>query len=85
MFSKDKIEILLVSMSTKVGTPMMENVDKELTPILEELMREGPELNTTAASRLYNWLTVPNRTEEEFSYVIGPLKWHVMKQKIQHF
>ena len=83
---------LLARRSTAVGTPVMAELDREMTPVLADLMTLGTEGNLgtgnvgyPAAKKLFDWLVEPNRTAEEFTYVLGPLKWHVLEIMMQNF
>ncbi|CAL4112102.1 unnamed protein product, partial [Meganyctiphanes norvegica] len=62
---------------TPVGTTAMSDIDRELTPILAELMALEPgNVHHPTARKLSNWLMDSQRTVEEFMYVIGPLWNH---------
>ena len=74
MFTPQKLNALMVEMDEKVGHPSMADIDKKLTPILEELAILGPgNQDHSALKQLYTWLVEPQRTGEEFHYVIQPL------------
>lgn len=73
-------------LSSPVGTPAMAEVDRELTPLLAELLTLGPGNDQhTCVRQLFNWLVDPHHTAEEFSYVIGPLERHVYGIMEGHF
>ncbi|CAL4115480.1 unnamed protein product [Meganyctiphanes norvegica] len=72
--------------SVTVYTPDRIELDKELTPILAELVTLGPGKDQhTAARNLFNWLVNSQRTGEEFSYVIGELVYEVSAIMEEHF
>lgn len=49
-------------------------LDRELTPVLEEMLTIEPDFDHHPASgNLFNWLVDPRHTGEEYSYVIGEL------------
>ena len=57
----------------------MEEVDRELSPILAELCTLGPEHQDHPTVKWFsNWLLDPQRTVEHCNYVIGPLLGHIM-------
>ena len=61
-----------------VETQAMAELNKELMPILAELFTLNPtNKDHPAFQSTFNWLVDPQRTGEEFSYVIGPLHQYV--------
>ena len=55
-------------------TPDRPELDRELVPILAELETLGPGNNHHPSTRkIYNWLVDPQRTGDDFTYVIGEL------------
>ena len=55
-------------------------IDKELTPIIAELITLGPENDEHPSVRqLFNWLVDPQRTGEEYAYVVGSLSDDVLE------
>ena len=79
-------ELFLV-METPIGSPAVAHIDKELTPILTELfLTLGPRIeNHPTIRQLVNWLVHPQRTVDEFNYVVGPLGHHVYMVMCEHF
>ena len=73
-------------MTTPVGTSAMVELDREMKPILEDLMIVGPcKAQHPKVKHLFNWLRDPRRTVDEFIYVIGPLAEHVRKEMDECF
>ncbi|CAL4121797.1 unnamed protein product [Meganyctiphanes norvegica] len=69
-----------------VVAPDRTELDKEITPILAELMTLGPGNDQhPAVSHLYNWLVNSQCTGEEFTYVIGELVFEVSMIMQLHF
>ena len=84
MLNPRKVETILEERASEVGKPWMREIDSKFTPILVGLMINGVEpffgeehTRYAHTTYLYKWLIEPSRTEREFTYVIGPLKWHV--------
>ncbi|CAL4115477.1 unnamed protein product [Meganyctiphanes norvegica] len=72
--------------SVTVFIPDRAVIDKELTPILAELVTLGPSNDQHPAIRnLFNWLVNSQRTGEEFTYVIGELIYEVCMIMEEHF
>ena len=83
---KEVTNELFLIMKTRVGSPTMAYIDKELTPILAELLTLGPRCEDHPTFRqLFDWLVHPQRTLEEFNYVVGPLGHHVYLVMCEHF
>ncbi|CAL4111070.1 unnamed protein product [Meganyctiphanes norvegica] len=71
---------------TSVITSDWTELDKELTPILAELVTLGPGNDQHPAVRdLFNWLVNSQHTGEEFAYVIGELVYKVCMIMEEHF
>ena len=69
---------MLAKLSAPVGTSNMAHVDREVIPLIAELLTQGPDnANPPIIVEIFNWLVDPKITGEEFSYVIGPLEHHV--------
>ena len=69
---------LLSMMNTPVGTSAMDHIDKELTPFMREMLKLPQEdMDSHAYKYIFDWLTHPQRTTEEFNYAVGPLGYHV--------
>lgn len=69
---------LLNTMYETVETPAMAELNREMSPILAELMTLEPgNYNHPAFKQLFNWLVDQQRTAEEVCYVIGPLQKYV--------
>ncbi|CAL4085527.1 unnamed protein product [Meganyctiphanes norvegica] len=78
MNKPEDVERLLVDLSAKDGTPHQICLDKELRPILTDLVKLGPgNEKHPSVIQLFNWLVDPHHTGEEFTYVIGPLAKNV--------
>ena len=62
-----------------VWTSATARLDRELTPILAELVTLGPGNDEhPAVQQLLNWLSDPAQcTVDDFNYVVGPLGNHV--------
>ncbi|CAL4064023.1 unnamed protein product [Meganyctiphanes norvegica] len=84
MLRPKEVRSLMDSMSATVGTPAKAILDREMTPILAELMTLKNK-NHSAFEQLFKWLVDPQRTGEEFYYIIGPLRQHVAKIMQEHF
>ena len=83
---KDVYNELACIMEAPVGTPEMADIDRELTPILTELMTLGPySENHPSVRQLLNWFLQPQCTVSEINYVIGPLGHHVYLVMCDHF
>lgn len=78
---------LLESMFETVETPAMAELNREMMPILAEMLTLGPENHNDhpSAKQLFNWLVDPHRTGEEFCYVVGPLLDSVWALMNDHF
>ena len=79
MLRPEEAKSLFERRSATVGTPAMAELDREMTPILAEVMAVGRFLilednEDPAATKLFDWLLDSKRTGEEFTYVIGPLR-----------
>lgn len=86
MNKPEEVKSLLAEISFPVGSPAMVNIDREMTPILAELLTLGPaDGNNSTIKQLFNWLVDPQRTVQEFNYVIGPLGQHVHDIMDEHF
>ena len=65
---------LIKSSATVVGTTDWDELDRELTPILTELLTLGPGNDQhPSVSQLFHYLMNPKCTGEEFTYVSGEL------------
>ncbi|CAL4125072.1 unnamed protein product [Meganyctiphanes norvegica] len=84
MLRPKEVRSLLDSMSATVGTPAKAILDREMTPILAELMTLKNK-NHSAFEQLFKWLVEPHRTGEEFYYIIGPLRQHVAEIMQEQF
>ncbi|CAL4227521.1 unnamed protein product [Meganyctiphanes norvegica] len=68
-------------MDTPVGTPAMEEIDTELAPILRYLIILGPKYEQPQKYRNFvEWFLHPNRTANQFNYVVGPLRHDVFME-----
>ena len=77
---------LFTIMEIPVGRPDMAEIDRELTPLLAELLTLGPrQENHPSVRQLFHWLVHPTRTVDEFNYVVGPLSHHVYIVMCDHF
>ena len=64
----------------------MTKLDREMTPILAELMTLGPDNEDHPSVRRFStWLIDPVRTGEEIQHVIGPLQHHVCTVMLDNF
>ena len=73
-------------LSASVGAPSMAHIDREFIPLIAEVTTLGPGNDQHPTVRhLFNWLVDPQRTAEEFNYVIGPLQNHVYDIMDEHF
>ena len=78
MLSFQEAMSMLDDMSSSVNSPAMEDIYREMSPILTELLKLKPGNNNhPTVKNLFNWLVDPKRTGEEFSYVVGPLQHHL--------
>ena len=69
---------LLDNVSSIVKTSDMSELNREMSPILTELLKLEPgNFNHPSVKHVFNWLVDPKRTGEEFSYVVGPLHHHL--------
>ena len=71
---------MLEKLIAPVGDPSstMVHVDKEMTTTLVDVATLCPGNDHHPAVRyLFNWLVCPQRTAEEFNYLIGPLQEHI--------
>ena len=71
MLRPEEAKSLFERRSATVGTPAMAELDREMTPILAEVMAVGRflilEVNEDpAATKLFDWLLDSKRTGEEF-------------------
>ena len=64
----------------------MEEIHKQITPILKDLMLLRPEtsqelenIKHPSAKNLFEWLLNPHCSVREFIYIIGELKWSVLE------
>ena len=86
MLKPEEISTLYQSMAHTVGTPAMAELDREMIPILTEVATlECRNKDHPKIKQLYKWLLVPQRTAQEFCYVIGPLIQHVVKSQRNAF
>ena len=88
MLRPEEVMSLMEMRFAAVGSPAMAELDREMTPILAELMtvEQKPwDINHPTAIKFFNWLVDKERTGEEFTYIIGPLKWHVIRIMSEHF
>ena len=77
---------MLVKLSAPVGTLAMNHIDREMIPIIAELLTLGPgNDHHPNVRKLFSWLVDPMTTVEEFNYVIGPLEYHVCDIMEEHF
>ena len=73
-------------MHTPVGTSATTDIDRELTPLLVDLMTLGPQSeNHPVFRQLLKWLVNPQRTANDINYVIGPLGAHVEFVMVYNF
>ena len=79
MSASNIIEYPLIKSSATVdGTTDWDELDRELTPILTELVTLGPCNDQHPSVRqFFDYLMNPKCTGEEFSYVIGELAFEV--------
>ena len=89
-YSQVSIFQLNMSQSDKINTthkvPDTTELNREVTPILEELMTLGPDNDQHPCVRqLSKWLEDPQRSGEEFSYVIGKLAHEVMGYRYSNY
>ncbi|CAL4115474.1 unnamed protein product [Meganyctiphanes norvegica] len=76
----------LDNMSVTVVTSDKTELNRELTPIIAELVTLGPGNDQHPAVRyLFNWFLNSQRTGEEFAYVIGELVYEVSMIMEKHF
>ncbi|CAL4105300.1 unnamed protein product [Meganyctiphanes norvegica] len=73
-------------MVASIGTSNVVELNRELTPILAELVTLAPGNDQhPAVKQLFTWLVNPLRTGEDFLYVTDSLGWHVYKSMEEHF
>ncbi|CAL4236300.1 unnamed protein product [Meganyctiphanes norvegica] len=86
MLKPKEVKSLLDRLCATVGTPAMIELDREMSPILSEvvMLRSGNKEHP-AAKQLSNWLLEPQRTGEEFTYVVGPLRWHLEQTGVDSY
>ena len=82
MITPEEVKTLYESMYARVGTPSAVKIDKEMSPILAEILtlKQGIK-KLPALNQLYSWLVDPARTGLQFFYVIGPLVKSVMNHQ----
>ena len=72
-----EVNSLITSMSPMVDDPAMADINREMIPILLELLTLGQRnYEHPADLQLSKWLLDPRRTGEEWRYVLGPLHNH---------
>ena len=71
---------------TIVTTLDSEQLDRDLTPILAELVTLEPgNKQHPTVRQLFDWLVNPQRTSEEYIYVLGELAERVFSVMEEHF
>ena len=79
MLRAKEVKTLYDSMSAKVGTSSMAELEREVIPILTKLVRmRSMNKKHPVVKKLYKWLMDPRRTGQDFFYVVGPLMKYVM-------